>query len=492
MTPSSFRFLFRFVFIGLAVFWMGLPATAHVGSPDVFYEGDAGPYHLFVVVRVPQVRRGIAEAEVGSPDADLAEVRSVGLGLGGAETELVPTSEVIEKSKQGPHWFTGSLWFMESGALQIRVQVSGARGKAELAVPVPATAQRKLLMEKPLAAGLFALLLLLTLGAVSITVAGAREAQLAAGETPSPVDYRRARRVMLISGLLLLGLLYLGKQWWNAEDAAAASRVYKTPRVSATLVDGTRLVLSVEAGAPSLSDVIPDHGHLMHLFLIRVPGMDRFVHLHPNEADGRFATELPPMSAGHYRIFADIVHQSGFPATMSGEIDLPDIVGKSAAADDCEWSGAPMNPVAGDTAVSQLPDGTRMVWERPDTRMKAGVPISFRFRVEDQTGNPATDLEPYMGMAGHAEFVRSDLATFAHVHPAGSVSMAAVGLAQASLQGSSERERGAAAMTMPMPLPLSPEVSFPYGFPQPGDYRIFVQIKRAGRIETGVFDARVN
>ena len=38
---------------------------------------------------------------------------------------------------------------------------------------------------------------------------------------------------------------------------------------------------------------------------------------------------------------------------------------------------------------------------------------------------------------------------------------------------------------------LSNEVTFPYGFPQPGDYRLFVQIKRNGRVQTGVFDAHV-
>jgi hypothetical protein len=100
-----------------------------------------------------------------------------------------------------------------------------------------------------------------------------------------------------------------------------------------------------------------------------------------------------------------------------------------------------------------------------------------------------------MGMPGHAAFIRWDRTVFAHIHPSGSVPMAALSLVRMDTSGTSESNPHAGHGMHSGNASLAPQlpsvVSFPYGFPQPGQYRIIVQMKRAGKVETGVFDATV-
>jgi hypothetical protein len=47
-------------------------------------------------------------------------------------------------------------------------------------------------------------------------------------------------------------------------------------------------------------------------------------------------------------------------------------------------------------------------------------------------------------------------------------------------------------MAMPMPAAAAGgALRFPYGFPKPGSYRLWVQVRTGGRVRAGVFAARI-
>src|SRR5437879_11925518 len=147
----------RFFAYLVAIAASGLPACAHVGSPDVFVEGNAGPYKLFVTVRVPQVIPGIAEIEIRSESNDVSAIRIAPMQLTGPGSQYPPAPEAAERSQDDPQFFRGSLWLMEFGSLQVRIEADGTNGPGLLAVPIPSIAQRTLQVQRALGALLFIL-----------------------------------------------------------------------------------------------------------------------------------------------------------------------------------------------------------------------------------------------------------------------------------------------------------------------------------------------
>jgi hypothetical protein len=415
---------------------------------------------VFVAVRMPQVIPGVATIEIRTR-ADVDAIDVVPMRLTGPGSEHPATPDRATRAADDPRFFTAELWLMEHGAMQVRVAITGAGGRGELSVPIPAVAQRTETMDRTLGAFLFAAMLVLALALVSIATAAARESGLAPGDVAAPSALRRSRIATVIASALVIAVLAAGYAWCNKE-ATVYERVVARPWKLAPTVDGCQLALPAIETA-----LLPDHGHDIHLFVIRTPSFDRLAHLHPErQPDGRYAQRLPSLPAGHYAIFADVVLPSGFPVTGTGRFDLAaDLACDAPSGDDSTWSAdAP---------------STSIVFDAPP-RLRAGEATALRFRVVDRDGSPARDVEPYMAMAGHAAVVRRDLGVFAHLHPSGTIAMPSMMLAR------TPHEMYGDGRTLP------PEVSFPYGFPSAGEYRVFVQIKRAGRVETGSFDLAVS
>jgi hypothetical protein len=339
------------------------------------------------------------------------------------------------------------------------------------------------------------------------------------GEAPSRRRILAARATMVgtaaFFGLLLSG----GKTWWDREDAAFRENMYRPfSTVASVSGNGVRQVLHLDITDSSWMmrgdsvwlrkhhhrgswpPLVTDHGKLMHLFLVRESDQGAFAHLHPATTDSvRFTVPLPALPAGRYRVFADIVHESGFDKTLVATVDLPGAPASDAASvavavrnpDDAFYVGS------GGAGPATLPDGATITWERGAAPLVEGAPAPLRFSVREADGSPGA-LEPYLGMAAHAVVARDDGGVFIHLHPMGTISAASQATFQIRQQGDTAAgtigsriaANDAAMLAMPQQLSTS-RVFFPYAFPKPGRYRIWVQVKRGGKVETAAFDAEV-
>ena len=172
----------RFTLLALlCIFIAPQAARAHVGSKDVFETVNAGPYKLYVTIRMPTVIPGVATVEVRSSGANVSGIHITPLPITGEASKHPPTSDPMTRSAADPAFFTGNLWMMASGSWEVRFEVAGDGGEQTVSVPVPAVALSTLKMQRGLGITLGVLGLFLVVSMAGIVAAAVRDARLEPG-----------------------------------------------------------------------------------------------------------------------------------------------------------------------------------------------------------------------------------------------------------------------------------------------------------------------
>ena len=85
------------------------PVRAHVGNPDVYFQGAAGPYHLIITIRTPQMIPGTADVEILSATPGVSKITVVPLYIVGPGAKYPPVGDLLAQSKEDPQYFSGKI-----------------------------------------------------------------------------------------------------------------------------------------------------------------------------------------------------------------------------------------------------------------------------------------------------------------------------------------------------------------------------------------------
>jgi len=205
-----------------------------------------------------------------------------------------------------------------------------------------------------------------------------------------------------------------------------------------------------------------NHEKLFHLFIVS-QDMAEYQHIHPRlERDGSFTVETVLPRNGLYKLHADFFPMGGTLQVLHRELSTADYRAPR--------SHAPVILTPDATLVKTM-DGMKISLEMGGGDAPvAGVLVPLKYRLTDErTNEPVRDLEPYLGAWGHTLILNADQSEYLHSHP---TEMLPGNTSGASVRG-------------------GPEVEFRAMFPAAGDYRIWTQFQRAGKIITVFFTVRV-
>ena len=193
----------------------------------------------------------------------------------------------------------------------------------------------------------------------------------------------------------------------------------------------------VDERGETVRDFDVEHEKRMHLILAR-RDLSGFQHLHPEQGDdGAWSTDVRLDEAGSYRLFADF-SRDGEAQTLAGDLRV------DGAAD--------LRPLPDPETTAVSDGGYDVRLEAGDAR--PGEEADLRFAIS--RGGVPVRTEPYLGAGGHLVALREGDMAFLHEHPTS-----------------------------------DDDVRFAATFPTEGRYRLYLQFKHEGRVQTVAFTQEV-
>jgi len=228
-------------------------------------------------------------------------------------------------------------------------------------------------------------------------------------------------------------------------------------------------------------DVVRDlqsvHEWPIHVLVVSAD-LEEFYHLHPvQEADGSFRTAHIFPQSGNYRLYVDYT-----PPSTNQQVDQLNLKVSGKAR--------PAVALLEDESTMKTVNGLRVTM-KPNKPLRAGEELMLDFTLaNEQTNQPISDLQPYLGALAHFVIISSDGTEFLHAHPVEKTETpAAHGASHKAMSHTHAEEM--TINSSHSPQTSASQVSAHTTFPRTGLYKVWAQFQRGGQIITVPFVVRV-
>jgi len=257
---------------------------------------------------------------------------------------------------------------------------------------------------------------------------------------------------MLMAMMLLLSACGTDTSWENEQVTPVSQRILSDDVQALWEVEGESLTGSGASGGNRLirveiknRDGEPigaferNHEKLLHLMVIS-KDLSYFNHIHPEyQGNGVFEIANNFPAGGEYRLIADFKPSGGDAMTKMEWVRI-------------EGERAEPVPVVPEESLDKIVEGNRVKLAIDQLAANKELTLSFSIR-DEQTDQPVTDLQPYLGAIGHVVILTEDGERYVHAH--------------------AEEDQG-----------TGPDAIFETSFPRSGIYKIWGQFQRNNRVFT--------